>query len=210
MGVAFFSLVVVPEIGRLTGSKGEGVEMAMNERLPQRLTRRTFLRTSGKLALGAAGLLAGSSGLFVYGALHDETRAAELPGNFVRLGSVEELSVQDGFVRVSYTANYKDAWVDKSESGTVYVTKEENGSLLILSSVCTHLGCTIEPVSEVERNKDSEALYFRCPCHLAEFSRRGNSIRNFGIPGLDSYKPYMAGGDVYINILAPIRGESNR
>ncbi|MFK7693921.1 ubiquinol-cytochrome c reductase iron-sulfur subunit [Paenibacillus sp. HJGM_3] len=184
--------------------------MAMNERLPQRLTRRTFLQTSGKLALGAAGLLAGSSGLFVYGALHDETRAAELPGNFVRLGSVEELSVREGFVRVSYTANYKDAWVDKSESGTVYVTIEENGSLLILSSVCTHLGCTIEPVPEAEWNEDGEALYFRCPCHLAEFSRRGNSIRKFGIPGLDTYKPYIAGGDVYINILAPIRGESNR
>jgi hypothetical protein len=39
------------------------------DRLPQKISRMKFLSITGKVALGAAGILAGSAGLFYYGSL---------------------------------------------------------------------------------------------------------------------------------------------
>ncbi len=50
----------------------------------------------------------------------------------------------------------------------VYVSKDSKGELIVLSAVCTHLGCT---VPWVEKEKK-----FICPCHLGVFAPDGKLL----------------------------------
>lgn len=178
----------------------------MKRRLPQKLTRRSFLSTSSKLALGVAGILAGNTGLFYYGSVHQENRKRtdqELPGNIVKLGELDRLNSTQGFEKVSYKATIRDSWVTTSSQGFVYVTKDPNGELLILSPICTHLGCQVEPATELQR-KEKKDLFFLCPCHGAQFDIAGNAV-GVVLRGLDTYKPILAGGSIYVDISSPIK-----
>ncbi|TDF89717.1 ubiquinol-cytochrome c reductase iron-sulfur subunit [Paenibacillus piri] len=182
----------------------------MNGHLPRKITRRSFLSTSGKLALGAAGVLLGSTGLFYYGAIHEKKRAGQanatvrdIPEKFVKIGEFKKLNAITGFEKVNYKATIQDAWIKTSKQGFVYVTKGDNGELFILSPACTHLGCSVEPAAEMQRIRKRE-LFFLCPCHGAEFDKVGNAV-GVVTQGLDTYKPVIFGADVYIDISSPER-----
>jgi menaquinol-cytochrome c reductase iron-sulfur subunit len=179
----------------------------MNKQLPQKISRRVFLSTTGKLALGAAGILAGSTGLFYYGSLQQQKRVkaspAEIPGNIVKLGELDRFRTNEGVERIEYEAVIRDAWVTKPMNGFLYVTKDEAGELLVLSPECTHLGCLINPSSETEKKSRPDML-FSCPCHGAQYDTKGHEIRLHLRP-LDIYEPIIAGGNVYIDVSAPIK-----
>jgi menaquinol-cytochrome c reductase iron-sulfur subunit len=177
------------------------------DRLPQRISRRTFFSTTGKVALGAAGILAGSTCLFYYGSLqlHKRVKAssAKIQESFVNLGNSDRLRTSKGVEKIVYEAVIRDAWVKKPVKGFVYVGKDEAGELIVFSPECTHLGCTINPSSETEKKTRSDML-FSCPCHGAQFDKKGNEIRLHLRP-LDTYQPVIACGSVYIDISAPIK-----
>jgi menaquinol-cytochrome c reductase iron-sulfur subunit len=178
-----------------------------NEKLPQKISRRMFLSTTGKLALGAAGILLGSTGLFYYGSLQQQRRvkasSAEIPDSIVNLGEFDRFRTNKGVEKIDYEAVIRDAWLTKPVKGFVYVTKDEAGELIVFSPVCTHLGCTINPSSETEKKTRSEIL-FSCPCHGAQYDTKGNEIR-LQLRPLDTYQPIIASGSVYIDISAPIQ-----
>ncbi|SFL59023.1 menaquinol-cytochrome c reductase iron-sulfur subunit [Paenibacillus sp. 1_12] len=164
------------------------------------------MSTSCKLALGAAGVLAGSTGLFYYGAVQQSKRrgesALELPGNIIKLGEFNQLNAISSVEKVDYEATIRDGWVTKSNKGFVFVTKDADGKLLVISPVCTHLGCYVEQASEAQQSAKKN-LFFLCPCHGAEFDVKGNAI-GVVLRGLDTYKPVIVNSSVYIDILSPV------
>jgi menaquinol-cytochrome c reductase iron-sulfur subunit len=178
----------------------------MNENFPKKISRRSFLSTSGKLALGATGIMAASSGLFYYGEVtRKEKPQQERPGNIVELGALSQLKSIKVVEKASYEGTIQDAWVTTAANGFVYVRNDANGELLIMSPLCTHLGCSIDPVPEAKRG-GSQGLFFLCPCHGAEFDPIGNCVKG-ALPGLVTYKPIISENKVYIDILAPIKGQ---
>ncbi|MBO7743297.1 Rieske 2Fe-2S domain-containing protein [Paenibacillus sp. MWE-103] len=178
----------------------------MDRKVPHTITRRAFLGTTAKLAIGAAALLAGSTGLFYYGAVtHRKSPAAgPPPGNYARLGAAADLERLRGVTRVDYEAEYIDAWYTKPAKGFVYIAAGEDGKLLILSPACSHLGCSVVPATEAQRAGRPET-YFWCPCHGAEFDAAGGAT--FAVErGLDTFEPVFLDGSVYIDIMKPIPG----
>jgi menaquinol-cytochrome c reductase iron-sulfur subunit len=174
------------------------------DQLPQKISRRKFLGTTGKLALGAAGILAGSTALFYYGSLkRGKASSMEIPESVVNLGEFDRFRTIKGVEKIDYEAVIRDAWVTKPVKGFVYVAKDEAGELIVFSPECTHLGCTINPSSETEKKTRPDML-FSCPCHGAQFDKQGNEIRLHLRP-LDTYQPVIANGSVYIDISSPIR-----
>ncbi|SEO94463.1 ubiquinol-cytochrome c reductase iron-sulfur subunit [Paenibacillus sp. OV219] len=182
----------------------------MKDRMPRQLSRRAFLGTTGKLALGVTAALTGTTGLFYYGAKthKSEAEAEQRPGNIADLGSYEELAALTEMKKIHYEAEYVDAWYTKPLRGFVYVTKDQNGEILILSPACTHLGCSVEPATTGQREKTKNLVLF-CPCHGAEFGKYGETVSTVVPRGLDTFKPIIAGGRVYFDAMQPIqRSES--
>ena len=62
---------------------------------------------------------------------------------------------------------HMDGWRKSVSEKVIYVTKDIPGQLLVLTSICPHLGCT------VPWNKEKNQ--FVCPCHGATFFRRWNA-----------------------------------
>ncbi|TMV51567.1 Rieske 2Fe-2S domain-containing protein [Paenibacillus mesophilus] len=183
----------------------------MNGRFPKKITRRKFLSTSGKLTLGVTGILAVSTSLFAYGESNRRKRMGpkERPGNFIKLGALDRLTAMQGIEKIEYEATIQDAWVTKEMKGFVYVSNDADGNLLILSPICTHLGCTVEPVGEPDHGASSQDIVYRCPCHGAEFGSAGNATGNGkGLQGLATFKPIIADGEVYFNLLSPMAGNA--
>ncbi|QHT60838.1 Rieske 2Fe-2S domain-containing protein [Paenibacillus lycopersici] len=179
----------------------------MDRKMPDHITRRAFLGTAAKVALGAAGLVGGSAGLFYYGAVkHRKVGSDALPPNIVRLGEVADLKLLQGVAKVAYEAEYIDAWYTKPVKGFVYVTVGAQGQLLIMSPACSHLGCDVVPASEAQQggNKD---MYFWCPCHGAGFDSEGGAVVVVD-RGLDTYEPIISGGSVFFDVMKPIPGET--
>ncbi|WP_181909351.1 Rieske (2Fe-2S) protein [Paenibacillus taihuensis] len=178
----------------------------MNNRMPRKLSRRAFLGSTGKLALGVAAALSGTTGLFYYGAKthKNEAEAEQRPGNIALLGSYEELSALTAMKMIHYEAEHVDAWYKKPLRGFVYVTTDAAGQILIISSACSHLGCTVEPATDAQRKKTKD-LVLICPCHGAEFGKYGDTVSAFVNRGLDTYEPIIAGGGVYFDVMQPIQ-----
>jgi menaquinol-cytochrome c reductase iron-sulfur subunit len=166
---------------------------------------------SGKLTLGVTGILAGSTSLFAYGESKRRERIGpkERPANFIKLGTLDQFTAIRGNEKVHYEATIQDAWVTKEMKGFVYVANDADGKLLVLSPICTHLGCTVEPVGETGSGASKDTVMYRCPCHGAEFGSTGNATGNGrGLQGLATFKPIIADGEIYINLLSPIQGNA--
>jgi Rieske Fe-S protein len=72
-------------------------------------------------------------------------------------GDYPEISQPGGMVAV------------RAGNRVAYLRRTEAGGLIAISSVCTHLGCIVEP----------SARGFRCPCHGSSYDADG---RNTGGP----------------------------
>ncbi len=84
------------------------------------------------------------------------------------VGSVDEFQNIDAPIKKLVTIEQRDGWRKTVTEKPVYVTKDSKGELIILSAVCTHLGCTV-PWAEKEKK-------FICPCHLGVFAPDGKLL----------------------------------
>jgi menaquinol-cytochrome c reductase iron-sulfur subunit len=127
--------------------------------------RRSFL--AGLLATGSAAvgaLLAVPLARFI---LHP-VLARTTEKSWSEVGSVDEFQNLDAPVKKLVTIDQRDGWRKTIIEKPVYVSKGSKGELIVLSAVCTHLGCAV-PWVETEKK-------FICPCHLGMFSRDGKLL----------------------------------
>lgn len=91
--------------------------------------------------------------------------------HWVRVGRPDDLPPDD-FTRVVYEFRVKDAWREVKKEGLIYVRPirraGSSGEFLVLSAVCTHLGCNVRWRPEASR--------FACPCHAGFYDVNGGVI----------------------------------
>lgn len=87
--------------------------------------------------------------------------------------------------RVQYMEHIDDAWNSQNKANDVYVIKYQN-KLMIMSHVCTHLGCHVKGSEEngksVAPQYNNGADWFFCPCHGSQYDK-------YGVPTKDSPAP---------------------
>lgn len=83
-----------------------------------------------------------------------------------------------------------DGWRKAISEKAVYVTKDSQGQLQVLTSICPHLGCT------VPWNKEKHQ--FVCPCHGATFSPDGARVSGPSLRGMDTLETSVQNGQLRV------------
>lgn len=103
---------------------------------------------------------------------------------------------------VTFDAYSADAWNSQSSPNDVYVIKYQN-KLMVMSHVCTHLGCHVDGSEEnnqsVAPQYGSGKYWFHCPCHGSLYNVYGvNSPSSPAPRPLDLYKYQVTNGVVEV------------
>ena len=83
-----------------------------------------------------------------------------------------------------------DGWRKTVSEKAVYVTRDSQGQLRVLTSICPHLGCT------VPWNKDKSQ--FVCPCHGGTFTADGNRVSGPSLRGMDTLETVVQDGQLMV------------
>lgn len=83
-----------------------------------------------------------------------------------------------------------DGWRKAVSEKAVYITKDQQGQLRVLTSVCPHLGCT------VPWNKDKQQ--FVCPCHGGTFTADGARVSGPSLRGMDTLETREQDGKLMV------------
>ena len=149
--------------------------------------RRTFL--GWLLGIGTVTVGGFLSVPLVRFALHPLTDTTTETG-WSDLGSVEELSAITAPKKMVITVNQVDGWRKVVQEKSIYVVKEADGKLKVLTSICSHLGCSV-------RYNDTDQK-FACPCHKGVFEASGKLISGPPPRSLDELDSRIADGKLQV------------
>jgi menaquinol-cytochrome c reductase iron-sulfur subunit len=115
-------------------------------------------------------------------------RTTELKGSSV--GELREFSSLTEPVMRTIQIEQVDGWRKAISEKAVYITKDKQGQLRALTSICPHLGCTV-PWSK-EKNQ------FICPCHGATFAPDGARVSGPSLRGMDTLESSEQDGQMQV------------
>ncbi len=115
-------------------------------------------------------------------------RTTELKSSPV--GELNEFSSLADPVLKTIQIEQVDGWRKTISEKAVYVTKDSQGQLRVLTSVCPHLGCT------VPWNKEKKQ--FVCPCHGATFTPDGTRVSGPSQRGMDTLETTVQDGQLQV------------
>ncbi|RLD23565.1 MAG: Rieske (2Fe-2S) protein [Bacteroidetes bacterium] len=75
-------------------------------------------------------------------------------------------------------------------SGKFYLSIMEDGGVLAISIICTHLGCIVQAVNDE----------FLCPCHASAFNKYGEVLSPPATRALDVFPVVIDNGEILVNI----------
>ena len=115
-------------------------------------------------------------------------RTSELKSS--ALGAVSEFSALTEPVMRTIQIEQVDGWRKAISEKAVYITKDQQGRLRVLTSVCPHLGCT------VPWNKEKNQ--FICPCHGATFTPDGSRTSGPSQRSMDTLETSVQDGQLVV------------
>jgi menaquinol-cytochrome c reductase iron-sulfur subunit len=105
-------------------------------------------------------------------------------------GDVSEFSSLNEPVLRTIQIEQIDGWRKAVSEKAVYVTKDQQGQLRVLSSICPHLGCTVP--------WNREKKHFICPCHGGTFTPDGSRVSGPSLRGMDSLDTSVRDGKLMV------------
>jgi len=84
-----------------------------------------------------------------------------------------------------------DGWRETVTTESVYVERTANGKLRVLSSICPHLGCTVQ-----WRASKGD---FLCPCHGSVYSQQGKLMKGPARRGMDPLPTKQEEGELLVH-----------
>ncbi len=132
------------------------------------LPRRDFLaRMVGAVAGAVAALLGIPGVVFVIGPSQEHTS-----GDWVSLGTIDEFPLRKPRL-ISATVAKQQGWVVEEQEVSVFVSTEDGTDFVAMSDKCTHLGCRVRYVDEID---EAAGPGFFCPCHNGVFDAAGGVV----------------------------------
>ncbi|MBO8162980.1 MAG: ubiquinol-cytochrome c reductase iron-sulfur subunit [Brevibacillus sp.] len=158
------------------------------------ISRRTFLNYA---LMGTGGFLAAGMITPMVRFAIDPMLKATGGGDKVAVGSVDDFGSEPK--RVEFKLHTKDGWYESESTLVAWVRKLDDGSILALSPICKHLGCTVD----WNISPDHPEQYF-CQCHMGRYNIDGQNV--IGTPplkSLDMYETEIKDGKLYLGKIIP-------
>jgi menaquinol-cytochrome c reductase iron-sulfur subunit len=150
-----------------------------------RISRRDFMKVTTGAIGGIITVVVGAPviGYLVDPALRTSSKEAWIP-----IGKLDTIPVNVP-TPFSFTRTQVNGWerTGTSFGGFVIRKSADPKDILILSSRCTHLGCSV--------NWHADANEFICPCHDAKFSPEGKVLDGPPPRPLDQYSDFKVDAD---------------
>lgn len=102
------------------------------------------------------------------------------------VGLFTELDSISSPVKRTILVEQQDGWRKIVTEKVVYIIRNANGQLRVLSSICSHLGCSVSW-------RDSQNQ-FVCPCHKAVFGKEGSQISGPAPRSMDELESKVENG----------------
>ena len=101
--------------------------------------------------------------------------------------------------KIGFPEDFKDdkVTIDFKRSHNVWIVREQ-GKIFALSTICTHLGCTLNWL-ETDRK-------FKCPCHGCGFKSSGVNFEGPPPRPLDRYRIYLQFSSIF-RYTSPKKGD---
>lgn len=162
------------------------------------VTRRQFLNYT---LTGVGGFMAAGMLLpmvrFAIDPLLQDSKAAELQS------VVSEDELTETPKKYQFKVPKVDGWHKFDETKSAYIFKND-GKVLALSPICTHLGCTVSWASD-----PAHPNQYHCPCHGGRYTKTGINIPGTPPPApLHVYDTTIKDGTVYLGEAHPRKGSS--
>ena len=106
------------------------------------------------------------------------------------VGQLSEFSALTAPMLRTIQMEQVDGWRKTVSEKAVYVTRDSQGQLRVLTSICPHLGCT------VPWNKDKSQ--FVCPCHGGTFTAEGSRVSGPSLRGMDTLETVVQDGQLMV------------
>jgi len=106
------------------------------------------------------------------------------------VGSISEFSSLTDPAMRTIQIEQIDGWRKTVSEKIVYITKDQQNQLSVLTSICPHLGCT------VPWNKEKKQ--FICPCHGGTFSADGSRVSGPSQRGMDTLETSVQDGQLLV------------
>jgi Rieske Fe-S protein len=154
------------------------------------LSRRDFIKVTTGIVGGIIGAAIGLPAIYymVDPALREGGKDAWIP-----IGKLENMQIGKPYP-FSFTRVQVNGWERTANSFGGYALRksEDSKDILILSSRCTHLACSV--------NWNEAAQAYLCPCHDAKFSSEGEVLGGPPPRALDRYTEFRLSEDGQLEI----------
>jgi Rieske Fe-S protein len=109
-----------------------------------------------------------------------------------KVGIVDSLPPQgSGPVLKQITFRRLDGWRETVTTESVYVERTQDGKIRVLSSICPHLGCTVQ-----WRAAKGD---FVCPCHGSVYGEDGKLVKGPARRGMDPLPTEQKEGELLVH-----------
>ena len=108
---------------------------------------------------------------------------------WVSLGSLKDYPL--GIPKLfKFTRSQVNGWEKTVNSYGVFVIRKDENQVMVLSNICTHLGCRVSWHSDVQ--------HYVSPCHNGHFDIVGNVVSGPPPRPLDEFTTKIENGNLYI------------
>jgi len=90
----------------------------------------------------------------------------------------------------SFTRSQINGWEKSINSLGIFVVRQDETQVLVVSNICTHLGCRVSWHPDIQN--------YVSPCHDGHFDMVGNVVSGPPPRPLDEYKTKIENGKLYI------------
>ena len=128
------------------------------------ISRRTFLEAATWTIGGVigAGLAIPAVAYVVGPAINSDTAK-----DWLQVGSISKIELGTPTL-FKVNVERKSGWIVNEEELSLYAYTENGRDFVVMSNVCTHLGCRVRWIADKGQ--------FFCPCHNAVFDKEGNVV----------------------------------